>query len=153
VSSPCFLHVIELMRETRKSLPIALLRTREAVMAHFRPMLASYDLNEQQWRVIRVLEEHGELDATALAQKAYVLGPSLTRMIKSLEERKLLISGRDARDGRRTLLRLSTKAKNIVAEIAPKSDNIFKAIEQKLGVRNTDELLRLLDQVATKLES
>jgi homoprotocatechuate degradation regulator HpaR len=153
VSSPCLLCLIELMRETRKSLPIALLRTREAVMAHFRPMLATYDLNEQQWRVIRVLEEHGELDATALAQKAYVLGPSLTRMIKSLEERKLLIIGRDANDGRRTLLRLSTKAKNIVAEIAPISDNIFKAIEQKLGVGNTDKLLRLLDQVATKLES
>lgn len=141
------------MRETRKSLPIALLRTREAVMAHFRPMLATYSLNEQQWRVIRVLEEHGELDATALAQKAYVLGPSLTRMIKSLEERKLLIIGRDARDGRRTLLRLSTKAKHIVAEIAPISDNIFKAIELKLGAGNTGELLRLLDQVATKLES
>ena len=152
MSSPCLLCLIELMRETRKSLPIALLRTREAVMAHFRPMLATYGLNEQQWRVIRVLEEHGELDATALAQKAYVLGPSLTRMIKSLAERKLLIIGRDARDGRRTLLRLSTKAKNIVAEIAPLSDKIFQEIQMKSGVGDTDELLRLLDIVATRLE-
>jgi homoprotocatechuate degradation regulator HpaR len=141
------------MRETRKSLPIALLRTREAVMAHFRPMLASYGLNEQQWRVIRVLEEHGELDATALAQKAFVLGPSLTRMIKSLEERKLIIVSKDLRDGRRSLLRLTAKARATIADISPRSDAVYATIELKIGASTTAELINLLDNVATKLES
>ena len=33
-----------LPRNTRRSLPIALLRAREAVMTHFRPMLAAHEL-------------------------------------------------------------------------------------------------------------
>ncbi|MFT5000920.1 MAG: hypothetical protein ACI875_001925, partial [Planctomycetota bacterium] len=38
---------------TEKSLPIMLLRAREAVMRRFRPMLRLHDLSEQQWRVLR----------------------------------------------------------------------------------------------------
>jgi len=36
------------LRTLEKSLPISLLRAREAVMAHFRPQLLEYDLSEQQ---------------------------------------------------------------------------------------------------------
>ena len=39
------------------SLPMMLLRAREAVMGRFRPMLREFDLTEQQWRIIRVLAE------------------------------------------------------------------------------------------------
>ncbi len=61
------------------ALPMALLRAREAVMARFRPLLDAHGINEQQWRVIRVLAEHPSLDATDLAQRANILAPSLTR--------------------------------------------------------------------------
>jgi hypothetical protein len=37
-----------LPRDTRRSLPIALLRAREAVMSRFRPMLNADDVTEQQ---------------------------------------------------------------------------------------------------------
>ena len=43
-------------RSIRRSVPIALIRAREAVMAHFRPLLAQRGYTEQQWRVLRVLE-------------------------------------------------------------------------------------------------
>ena len=55
---------------TSRSLPIALLRAREAVMGNFRPMLADFDVTEQQWRVMRVLSEAGRLDASDLAARA-----------------------------------------------------------------------------------
>ena len=42
-----------------RSLPIMLLRAREAVMKRFRPMLKAHGLSEQQWRVLRVLNETG----------------------------------------------------------------------------------------------
>ena len=48
---------VNLPRDTRRSLPMALLRARETVMARFRPMLAENDINEQQWRVLRVLDQ------------------------------------------------------------------------------------------------
>ena len=67
--------------DTRRSLPIALLRARETVMHRFRPLLASHDLTEQQWRVIRVLGETSPLDASDVAERACILAPSLTRII------------------------------------------------------------------------
>ncbi len=66
----------EQRRERRRSLAIGLLRAREAVMSHFRPILAAHDVTEQQWRVIRVLAEAGMLDASEVAEKAFILAPS-----------------------------------------------------------------------------
>ena len=45
------------MRAFSRSLPMQLLRAREAVMQRFRPMLHQHGVTEQQWRVIRVLVE------------------------------------------------------------------------------------------------
>ena len=56
-------------------------------MARFRPILAARDVTEQQWRVIRVLGEESPLDASEAADRACVLAPSLTRIIKALEDR------------------------------------------------------------------
>ena len=41
------------MRPFDQSLPMALLRAREAVMRGFRRVLREYGLNEQEWRIIR----------------------------------------------------------------------------------------------------
>jgi hypothetical protein len=47
-----------LPRDTRRALPIALLRAREAVMVRFRPILRYHGVTEQQWRVMRVQKAH-----------------------------------------------------------------------------------------------
>jgi homoprotocatechuate degradation regulator HpaR len=135
-------------RETQRSLPIALLRARESIMAKFRPMLARHDINEQQWRVIRVLGEHGELDASQLAARALVLGPSLTRMIKTLEKSKLVTRQSDRSDGRRTLVSLTAKARALIKEVTPESAEIYKLIEGKFGKNKTEQLLDLLEALA-----
>ena len=44
------------LRDFEQSLPMELLKAREAAMARFRPMLRSHGLTEQQWRVLRALD-------------------------------------------------------------------------------------------------
>jgi homoprotocatechuate degradation regulator HpaR len=134
-------------RQTRRSLPIALLRARESVMAKFRPMLARHNINEQQWRVIRMLGEHGELDATQLAERALVLGPSLTRMIKTLEKSNLIARRSDKKDARRSLLSVTTKAQALIKEISPESAQIYKDIEGRFGSEEMEKLLDLLEAI------
>ena len=58
------------MRDFAHSLPMALLKAREAVMAGFRPDLEAHGLTEQQWRVLRVLTEHPGITAGELAERA-----------------------------------------------------------------------------------
>ena len=70
------------LSKTRRTLPMALLRAREAVMERFRPLLLAHGVTEQQWRVLRVLKEAEETDASDLADAASILAPSLSRTIR-----------------------------------------------------------------------
>ena len=84
--------------EINRSLAINLLRTREAVMDRFRPMLASVNLTEQQWRVLRGLSEHGATEAGKLASIACILPQSLSRIAKNFEKKNLIKMETDPKD-------------------------------------------------------
>ena len=75
------------MRGFSRSLPMQLLRAREAVMQRFRPMLHQHGVTEQQWRVIRALMEPEATEIGALAASCCVLPASLTRIVDTLEEK------------------------------------------------------------------
>ena len=137
-----------LPRDTRRSLPIALLRAREAVMSRFRPMLAVHEVTEQQWRVIRVLGETSPLDATELAERACVLAPSLTRIIKALEDRGLITRERDANDGRRALLAIAPAGIALISKVTPESRAVYSDLEARYGAKQIERLLDMLDELA-----
>ena len=138
--------------DTRKSLPIALLRAREAVMAGFRPVLARHGITEQQWRVLRVLSEMGKpLDASNLAFHASILPPSLTRILKVLSERAMVSIIRDRGDGRRILVEISKGGEDLIREVAPESREIYADLERRYGEEKVLLLLEMLDELTTKL--
>jgi homoprotocatechuate degradation regulator HpaR len=130
---------------TRRSLPMTLLRAREVIMAHFRPMLAHHDITEQQWRVLRMLAETGPLEATELANQASILPPSLTRIIRALEERKFLTRSRVKGDGRRTRLAITRAGLALIEELAPERAAIYDAIEKRFGAGEHEKLLDMLE--------
>ena len=78
------------LRDFEHSLPMELLKAREAAMARFRPMLRDHGLTEQQWRVIRALADYDRIDASELARRSFLLAPSLTRILQHLEKEKLV---------------------------------------------------------------
>jgi homoprotocatechuate degradation regulator HpaR len=135
--------------DTRRSLPIALLRAREAVMTRFRPMLARHDITEQQWRILRVLAESDAVDATEVAARAVILAPSLTRTIRLLEERGLMERGQDAADRRRILLRITAEGRRVIASVSPESREIYRQLEDRYGRRRIEALLDMLDELAS----
>ena len=133
------------LAETHRTLPIALLRAREAVMERFRPVLNAHDITEQQWRVLRVLRENGEVDASKLAERACVLAPSLTRMLKTLEARAYVTVRKDAADARRSLISLTEQGGAFIAMVTPESVAVYAEIEEKLGGEFLYKLIEDLD--------
>jgi len=131
----------------RQSLPMALLRAREAVMARFRPLLAAHDVSEQQWRVIRVLGESGPLDATEVAQRCCIMKPSLTRIIRALAQRKLIIRRKDSDDGRRLILDATPKAHEMITSMMPQIDAVYDALEQEFGKDRLEQVLVILEDL------
>src|SRR3954451_19154118 len=97
------------MREFSRSLPMSLLRAREAVMRHFRASLRDHGLTEQQWRILRALASVDAIEVTELARLAFLLGPSLSRILRDLEARHLIAREADMRDLRSGVLSISTK--------------------------------------------
>lgn len=138
---------------TQRSLPIALLRAREKVMERFRPLLQKHGVTEQQWRVIRVLDEAPGIDMGALAEAANILAPSLSRMTKGLEDRGLIETRRTPGDGRRASLRLTEAGTALIRQIAPESAAIRAQIEATLGAEQLDALLDQLDALLQGLSA
>lgn len=120
-------------------------------MTHFRPMLAAHDLTEQQWRIIRILGENGTVNASEVAERAFILAPSLTRIIKSLEERGLIVKERDEADGRRVLLRITPVGLRTIEDVTPESRMIYTDLERKFGEEKLKLLLDLLGERADSM--
>ena len=91
------------MRDFSRSLPMSLLRAREAVMRQFRPSLREHGLTEQQWRILRALAAIEAAEVTELARTAFLLGPSLSRILRDLEARNLIERKTAKADQRRSI--------------------------------------------------
>jgi homoprotocatechuate degradation regulator HpaR len=140
------------MDVTHRSLPIALLRVREKVMERFRPVLQRHGVTEQQWRVLRVLDEAAGLDMGALAEAANILGPSLSRMTKGLEARGLIATRRDEKDGRRAILGLTEAGADLIRAVAPESAAVRADLEAQFGPERMEALLDLLNALLDELD-
>ena len=136
------------LRATSRALPIALLRARETVMGQIRPMLSDAGVTEQQWRVLRVLVEDGPMDPTDIAEKSCLLLPSLTRILKFLEESGLVSRSKHETDGRRFVVEITEAGRDLIRQNAATSNRIYADIEAAFGAEKMSELLDLLDELA-----
>ena len=130
-----------------RNLPRLLLQAREAVMAHTRPSLREHGLSDQQWRVLRVLGEHGVVETGRVSREAFILGPSLTGVLARMERDGLIQRERDPADQRRTVVAATTKGKRMVGKLSGTIESHYDWMEKSLGKQNLTQLYQLLDQV------
>jgi homoprotocatechuate degradation regulator HpaR len=133
------------IRPFQQSLPMALLGAREATMQRFRPMLAEFELTEQQWRVLRALASADEpLEVTEVAARTKLLPPSVSRIVARLADHHLIERTTVEHDQRRATLRLTRKGRGLITRVAPHSERIYAEIESAFGPAR---LSRLLDEL------
>ena len=130
---------------TRRSLPIALIRAREAVMAPVRKMLAGTGMTEQQWRVLRVLDEFGPMDASRLAREAGLMASSLTRIVQSMVADGLVARETPASDRRRQVIEIASRGRKVLSDNRDAALAIADDLRGRLGERDFERLLDLLD--------
>src|SRR5512133_3944569 len=130
-----------------RNLPRLLLQARESVMAHTRPSLRGHGLSDQQWRVLRVLGEHGTVETGRVAREAFILGPSLTGVLTRMERDGLVRRERDPTDQRRTVVEATAKGLKLVDKLSHTIEAHYAWMEKSLGKEKLAQLYGLLDQV------
>lgn len=140
------------MRPLSRSLPLKLLRAREAVMERFRPHLHGHDVTEQQWRVLRALAETGETELGSLAEAICLLQPSLSRIVPDLERRGLVERRRAAGDRRTTLVCLTREGRTLFELMSRRSEAIYRELEAALERAGCTSILADLDRLIEALE-
>ncbi|MBG9389162.1 homoprotocatechuate degradation operon regulator HpaR [Caenimonas aquaedulcis] len=132
---------------THRNLPRLLLQARESVMTHTRPSLREHGLSDQQWRVLRVLGEHGTVETGRVSREAYILGPSLTGVLTRMERDGLIRRERDPTDQRRTAIAATSKGLKLAEKLSHTVEAHYEWMEKTLGKEKLSELYELLDQV------
>lgn len=136
------------MKKIRPSLTLALLEAREATMTYFRPALNERGLTEQQWRIIRILYQHEELESNQLASLACILKPSLTGILNRMIDVKLIKKYKDAHDQRISLITLTEEGKNCFEAQAVRMEASYKQIQEQYGAEKMQQLMDLLKDLA-----
>jgi len=134
------------MNVAGENLPQLLQKAREHSVAFVRPVLAEFGFTEQQWRVLKVLDNFGELSAQDIATESCILSPSLSRILARLEVEGLLLKKSDSSDQRALVIKLSAKGKRTCKKINPLIDQQYKRLSRSMGQKTIINLVSVLQE-------
>ena len=139
------------LRAIRRTLPMALLLSHEAVMRQFRPVLSVFDLTELQWHVLHALSSMAQVEIRDLAHATLLPPANLSRVLGDLDDRGLIERRRSGRDMRLKLVAISYKGLLLIDELRPLAEEISAEIANCYGIPRAGELMELLRQLIAKL--
>lgn len=131
------------------NLPQLMLKARGQLMDHFRPILNHFRITEQQWRILRALDLHTQLEPRELGELCQISSPSMAGVLARMEEMGLIGRERMAGDQRRVIVRLSAQGQQLLAKIGPLIDEQYGYIEQACGQEIFTELFDVLQRFVT----
>lgn len=140
------------LRSFEAALPIALLRARAAAAGKFKPLTDAQGISQQQWRVVRALAGGEPLDSKTIAYRCALLPPSVSRIIRSLQDRGLVEPG-NAPDNRTRPMQLTETGRRLFDAVAADSEAIYREIENAFGRDRLQNLLAELVALTTTCES
>lgn len=121
-------------------------------MGPVRTLLADAKLTEQQWRVLRIVQEEQPVDPTRIADQSCLLLPSLTRILQKLEDKEMIKRERDKTDRRRQLITITLTGEAVIAENIEASLALTEETRRKMGEERYEALLDLLNDLS-RIES
>jgi homoprotocatechuate degradation regulator HpaR len=133
-----------------RNLPHLLLRSREVLMAHFRPLLAQAGLTEQQWRVVREIVEQGPLEPRQLCEACSISSPSIVGVLLRMEDTGLISRERMSHDQRRVRVSLTAKSRKLAQRLIPQIEKRYETLEATLGLRSMQEVYDALDALLAR---
>lgn len=129
-----------------RSLTVALLRARESTMRRFKQFADAQDLTLPQWRVLRALADGDPLDAGTLCQRCVILPPSLTRILRALADRGLIVQV-PCSDARRHRVTITPAGQELFDGLVVQSEGTRREIDAAFGPERMQLLLDMLNDL------
>ncbi|HEC09948.1 MAG TPA: MarR family transcriptional regulator [Acidimicrobiales bacterium] len=101
-------------------------------------------ITSPQYAVLRVLAEESDIPQGRVGELAALDRSSLAEMVNRLVERDWVRRRRDPVDGRRSLLSLGPRGREILREATPGVEEVNRRLVANLGEQERDELTALL---------
>lgn len=130
-------------------LTLNLLQAREVAMSFFRPSLNEQGLTEQQWRVVRILSQQGELEINLLADLACILKPSMTGVLSRMESAALVARRKVDHDQRLVLVSLAPEGEVCFETMSECMEQNYLHLQEQFGAQKLQTLLVLLNDLKT----
>jgi DNA-binding MarR family transcriptional regulator len=128
---------------------LALARTNDQLQRHYDEFFKSYDLTGTQYNALRILRGAGEvgLPCSEIAERMITRDPDITRLLARLEQRGLSARGRDEKDRRVILGRITPAGLKLLREIDQPIQELGRRLVSHLGEGRLRSLIRLLDTI------
>jgi DNA-binding MarR family transcriptional regulator len=123
---------------TNAPLLYALKRVELAVRAHLDELLRRSGITALQYTALTVLELHDGLPAAQLARRSFVTAQSVSDMVRTLEQRGLIVREPNPQSRRELLIRLTDAGRRVLAEHA---DDV-QALERRMVGGLTDRQIQ-----------
>lgn len=134
----------------RQNIPLLLMRTREVMMQSFRPILNQRNLTEQQWRILRAVYEHKQLEPRQLCELCCIISPSMAGILKRMEDLGLILKVPSTIDKRRVVVSLAPGMEQTVKEILEENHKAYNQFAEQVGVDVLQKLEKSLVEVLNK---
>ncbi|MCF5725559.1 winged helix DNA-binding protein [Pseudomonas syringae] len=131
-------------RYAERSLALACLRARDAVVSNFSPILQELNVTEQQWRVMRITFEYEELPFAELCRLSCIHKVSMARIVSALSELGWMEKKKSEIDLRAYNVSLTPKGREVAQRAADATQAIYDDLFERYGRKKAELLLELL---------
>ncbi len=134
-------------------LPFKLNTTADLISRDFAEIYTSkHKLSRSQWRILVTLNEHGQLTAKQVCDLTYMEKVMVSRAVKELVRRKLVKRKLNKNDKRSMFLELTVNGNKAIQQLIPAVKEWQTLTKKKLGAKNYNTLIQLLDAVKSRYD-
>ena len=123
---------------------IALVEAASEAAAPSDAVVGGSGLSPSQYNVLRILSRAGEggLTRTEIAERMVTRDPDMTRLLKGLESKGLVMSWRAEADARQRVSRITDQGTSMLSVLNPQ---VTRAVKRSLGRLRRERLAGLID--------
>jgi len=129
------------------TMPVRLLRAREAIMQFYRPLFRATGITERQWRVLRNLYDEPFLEPSEVAARAFMQPPNVSRVLNELQALGFVERVASGKDQRRAKVSLTETGRAATARIGLYIEQRSRELMKTPEAAEFAKLAELLDLV------